>query len=67
MWTPPFADAHYGILPLVTGMLLSTLVALSRRVPRSSRVINTVARRASSSCFPRAFGPVGLIGGHGNR
>ncbi len=28
-WTPLFADPRYGILPLVTGTLLSTLVALA--------------------------------------
>lgn len=33
MWTPLFADAHYGILPLVTGTLLSTLVALFVAAP----------------------------------
>jgi phosphate transport system permease protein len=33
MWTPLFADAHYGILPLITGTLLSTLVALFVAAP----------------------------------
>jgi phosphate transport system permease protein len=33
MWTPLFADAHYGILPLVTGTLLSTAVALFVAAP----------------------------------
>jgi phosphate transport system permease protein len=33
MWTPLFANPHYGILPLVTGTLLSTLVALFVAVP----------------------------------
>src|SRR5918993_2547385 len=28
VWTPLFADARYGILPLLSGTLLSTLVAL---------------------------------------
>ena len=28
-WTPLFADPRYGIMPLVTGTLLSTLVALA--------------------------------------
>ncbi len=28
VWTPLFADPRYGILPLLTGTLLSTLVAL---------------------------------------
>jgi phosphate transport system permease protein len=33
MWTPLFADAHYGILPLVAGTLTTTLVALTVAVP----------------------------------
>jgi phosphate transport system permease protein len=33
MWTPLFADAHYGILPLVAGTLTTTLVALLVAVP----------------------------------
>jgi phosphate transport system permease protein len=32
-WTPLFADAHYGILPLVMGTLLSSVVALSVAMP----------------------------------
>jgi phosphate transport system permease protein len=33
LWTPLFADAHYGILPLVAGTLTVTLVALILAVP----------------------------------
>ena len=33
MWTPLFADAHYGILPLVSGTLTTTMVALCVAVP----------------------------------
>jgi phosphate transport system permease protein len=32
-WTPLFADAHYGILPLVTGTIVTTIVALIVAVP----------------------------------
>ena len=32
-WTPLFSDAHYGILPLVSGTLVTTLVALVVAVP----------------------------------
>jgi phosphate transport system permease protein len=32
-WTPLFADAHYGILPLVAGTLTTTFVALVVAVP----------------------------------
>jgi phosphate transport system permease protein len=33
LWTPLFADAHYGIAPLVAGTLTTTLVALVVAVP----------------------------------
>lgn len=33
LWTPLFADAHYGILPLVAGTLTTTMVALVVAVP----------------------------------
>jgi len=33
LWTPLFADAHYGILPLVAGTLTTTMVALIVAVP----------------------------------
>jgi phosphate transport system permease protein len=32
-WTPLFADAHYGILPLVSGTLVTTTVALEVALP----------------------------------
>ncbi len=32
-WTPLFNDAHYGILPLVTGTLVSSMVALLVALP----------------------------------
>ena len=32
-WTPLFADAHYGILPLLSGTLVSSAVALAVAVP----------------------------------
>ncbi len=32
-WTPLFSDAHYGILPLLSGTLMVALVALSIAVP----------------------------------
>jgi phosphate transport system permease protein len=33
MWTPLFADARYGILPLVAGTMVTTLVALAVAIP----------------------------------
>lgn len=32
-WTPLFADARYGILPLITGTLVTTLVAILVAIP----------------------------------
>jgi phosphate transport system permease protein len=32
-WTPLFSEKHYGILPLVSGTLVTTLVALAVAVP----------------------------------
>src|SRR5688572_20530628 len=32
-WTPLFADAHYGILPLLSGTLVSSTVALLVAIP----------------------------------
>lgn len=33
LWTPLFADAHYGIMPLVAGTLTTTFVALMVAIP----------------------------------
>src|SRR4029453_1888633 len=33
MWTPLFAEPRYGIMPLVAGTLVTTLVALAVAVP----------------------------------
>ncbi len=33
VWTPLFADPRYGVLPLLTGTLLSTIVALTVAAP----------------------------------
>ena len=32
-WTPLFADKHYGIMPLVAGTLLTTLIAIGVALP----------------------------------
>lgn len=32
-WTPLFADKHYGILPLLSGTLLTTTIALATALP----------------------------------
>jgi phosphate transport system permease protein len=38
LWTPLFADAHYGILPLVAGTLTTTGVALVVAVPLGTTI-----------------------------
>ena len=38
MWTPMFADAHYGILPLVSGTVTVTLVALLVAIPLGTAI-----------------------------
>jgi phosphate transport system permease protein len=38
LWTPLFADAHYGILPLVAGTLTTTIVALLVAVPLGTTI-----------------------------
>lgn len=38
MWTPLFADAHYGILPLVSGTLTVAFVALAVAIPMGTIV-----------------------------
>jgi phosphate transport system permease protein len=49
-WTPLFADPRYGILPLVTGTLLSTVVALAVAGPLGL----TAALYLSEFANPRA-------------
>jgi len=41
MWTPLFADAHYGILPLLSGTLTTSLVALVVAIPLGPRSRST--------------------------
>jgi len=38
LWTPLFADAHYGILPLVAGTVTTTMVALLVAVPLGTTI-----------------------------
>src|SRR5215510_15441253 len=38
IWTPLFADAHYGILPLVAGTITTTMVALIVAVPLGTTI-----------------------------
>jgi phosphate transport system permease protein len=48
-WTPLFSDAHYGILPLVSGTLVTTMVALCVAIP----VGTLAAIWLSEYCKPR--------------
>jgi phosphate transport system permease protein len=38
LWTPLFADAHYGIAPLVAGTITTTMVALIVAVPLGTTI-----------------------------
>jgi phosphate transport system permease protein len=49
-WTPLFADAHYGILPLLSGTLVTTVVALLIAAP----VGTVIAIYLSEYCAPKA-------------
>ncbi len=48
-WTPLFADAHYGILPLVSGTLVTTAVALIVAIPMGSLIAIYLSEYASRS------------------
>ncbi|MFO0708035.1 MAG: phosphate ABC transporter permease subunit PstC [Nitrospira sp.] len=48
-WTPLFADAHYGILPLVAGTLVTTVVALLVAIPMGSLIAMYLSEYASRS------------------
>ena len=48
-WTPLFADAHYGILPLVTGTLVTTMVGLLVAIPMGSLIAIYLSEYASRS------------------
>jgi phosphate transport system permease protein len=46
-WTPLFSEPHYGILPLVSGTLVTTLVALAVAVPLGSLIAIYLSEYAS--------------------
>lgn len=48
-WTPLFSEPHYGILPLLSGTLLSSLVALCLAIPLGT----IIALYLSEFCSPR--------------
>src|SRR5689334_1648567 len=47
-WTPLFSEPHYGILPLVSGTLVTTAVALVVAVPMGSLIAISLSEYASS-------------------
>ena len=47
-WTPLFSEPHYGILPLVSGTLVTTTVALALAVPMGSLIAIYLSEYASS-------------------
>lgn len=46
-WTPLFADAHYGILSLVSGTLVTTTIALLVAIPMGSLIAIYLSEYAS--------------------
>jgi len=50
LWTPLFADAHYGILPLVAGTLTTTIVALLVAVPLGTTIAIYLSELRRISC-----------------
>ena len=47
-WTPLFSEPHYGILPLVSGTLVTTTVALAVAVPMGSLIAIYLSEYASN-------------------
>ncbi|GAB2583681.1 phosphate ABC transporter permease subunit PstC [Spirosoma areae] len=55
-WTPLFADKHFGILPLLTGTLLTTLIAMLVAVPVGV-IIAVYLREYATATFRRVMQP----------
>jgi phosphate transport system permease protein len=62
-WTPLFADAHYGILPLLSGTLVSSLVALSVAIPLGTIIAIYLSEFAPFSVREVAKPFLELLGG----
>ena len=50
MWTPLFAEARYGILPLVAGTLVTTLVALAVAIPAGTIIAIYLSDSRRTGC-----------------
>ncbi|MBL8447995.1 MAG: phosphate ABC transporter permease subunit PstC [Zoogloeaceae bacterium] len=62
-WTPLFDDAHYGILPLVSGTLTSSLVALLIAIPAGTLIAIYLSEFASFRLREAAKPVLELLGG----
>lgn len=62
-WTPLFDDAHYGILPLISGTLTSSLVALSIAIPAGTVIAIFLSEFASFRLREGAKPILELLGG----
>jgi phosphate transport system permease protein len=56
-WTPTFSDKHYGVLPLVTATVISTLIAIAVAIPLGLGAAIYLAEYASDRTR-RALKPV---------
>ncbi|MGZ0019361.1 phosphate ABC transporter permease subunit PstC [Nitrosomonas sp. wSCUT-2] len=62
-WTPLFADAHYGILPLVSGTVVSSLIALSVALPMGTIIAIYLSEFAPFTVREMAKPFLELLGG----
>ena len=62
-WTPLFADAHYGILPLLSGTLVSSAVALLVAIPLGTIIAIYLSEFAPFSVREVAKPFLELLGG----
>jgi phosphate transport system permease protein len=62
-WTPLFADAHYGILPLLSGTLVSSMVALMVAIPLGTIIAIYLSEFAPFSVREVAKPFLELLGG----
>ncbi|UCF75935.1 MAG: phosphate ABC transporter permease subunit PstC [Betaproteobacteria bacterium] len=62
-WTPLFSDAHYGILPLLSGSLVSSAVALTVAIPLGTIIAIYLSEFAPFSVREVAKPFLELLGG----
>ena len=56
-WTPLFANAHFGIMPLLSGTILTTAIALALAIPLGT-VIATYLSEYASARWREALKPI---------